>query len=83
MKKYPISDDIALLHDKFIAAKKIRDLAIKLPWGYKKALRAAIDRVYFEKLFWKKIREVYSEEFKGKTIEYYPIEQEVGIKEPE
>lgn len=68
-REYPISDDIALLHDKYVACEKLRDLAIKLPFGYWKARKAAADAEYFNRLFWKKVRQVYPE-FENKELSY-------------
>ncbi|MCK4816885.1 hypothetical protein KA005_14035 [bacterium] len=77
MEEYPISDDIALLNDKSCAAKKMVELAMKLPFGYRKALRAATDAIRFERLFWTRVREVYSPVFNGKMIEYNNMKQTV------
>lgn len=68
-KEYPISDDIALLFDKSIACEKLRDLAIKLPFGYWKARKAATDAEHFNRLFWKRIRQVYPE-FNNNKLAY-------------
>jgi len=69
MEKYPISDDIALLKEKENAAKKIVEMAIKLPFGYRKAFRAATDAEKFNRLFWKRVVNVYPV-LKGKRLVY-------------
>ena len=51
MKEYKISEDIALLKDKANAALKMVNIAMKLPFGYRKALRAATDSEKFENFF--------------------------------
>lgn len=79
-KEYPISDDIALLHDKSIACKKLRDLAIKLPFGYWKARKAATDSEYFKRIFWKKVRRIYPE-LDDYHLKYYSYKQVIIIKE--
>ena len=68
-KEYPISDDIVLFSYKFLAADAIRDLAVKLPFGYRKAFKAAADSIRFRKLFWDRIQDVYPE-LKGKRLTF-------------
>lgn len=51
------------------ACLKVRDLASKLPFGYKKAVRAAKDAIKERTLFWDKIYVLYPE-FKGKRLVY-------------
>ena len=77
-KEYPISDDIMVLFYKHEAAKTLRDLAIKMPFGYKKALRAATDSIRFLDLFWKQIYQVYPE-LKSYRLKYDPERQVVSI----
>jgi len=69
MKEYKISEDIALLKDKVNAALKMVNIAMKLPFGYRKALRAATDSEKFENLFWKRVRKIYPI-FYGKAVAY-------------
>jgi hypothetical protein len=80
MKEYPISDDLALLNDKHLAAKKIRGLAIKLPFGYKKAFRAATDSERFRRLFWSRVRGIYPE-LQNKNLAYDNQKQIVWVSE--
>ena len=75
-KKYLIPDEIALLHDKATAAKNVRDIAIKFPFGYKKALRAAVDSIQFLRVFSLEVRKLYPE-LADKTFNYYPKEKYV------
>ncbi len=75
-EKYPISYDIALLNDKAKAADTIVKLAMKLPFGYRKAHKAATDSIRFDRLFWKKVRDVYPQ-FDNKTIGYHAYSQSI------
>jgi len=81
-KEYPISDDIALFYTKYVAARKVRNLAIKLPFGYKKALRAATDSLTFHHIFWDRVRAVYAAEIGNKQIEYVVENQTIREHKP-
>lgn len=70
MKDYPINDELAAIFDKSAAAMAIRDICVRLPFGYKRALRAARDEIYFERLFWKNVRELYRKDLYDKRLEY-------------
>jgi len=79
-KELLISDDMAEYFDAYHAALQLRDSAIKLPFGYKKAFKAAKDAVKNQKLFWKKVYEVYPEvaerEFNYNRLEQVLIEKQ-------
>ena len=79
-KEYTISDDIDLLMRKTNAAMKLRDLAIKLPFGYRKARKAATDFEQFKIAFWRKVLAVYPE-LKGKALRYDELSKKVIIKD--
>ena len=77
-RKYPIPDEIALLHDKAQAAKIIRDLAVKTPFGYRKAMKAAVEAIRFLRMFSKEVGDLYPE-LNKKKLEYSPKDQLVII----
>lgn len=79
-KKYYVGEDLAKIKDLYFAALSLRDVAIKIPFCYKKALRASKDAVKYDRLFGEKIRELYPELY-GKSFEYYKYEQYVIVKE--
>ena len=56
-----VSDDIAEYFDAYHAAIQLRDEALQLPFGYKKAYRAAKDAAKNQKKFWQKIQKIYPE----------------------
>ncbi|MFH1999804.1 MAG: hypothetical protein ABIK28_08990 [Planctomycetota bacterium] len=80
-KKYVVPDEIALLFNKREAAIKLRNFYTKMPFGYKRALRAAIDHEKFTMIFWKAVRQLYPE-LNGETIEYQPHEQIIQKVKP-
>ncbi len=80
-KELPVSDDMAEYFDAYHAALEIRDRALKMPFGYKKAYKAAKDAVKNRKKFWQKIYKVYPE-VEGSRFEYNMINQ-VLVKKPE
>jgi len=82
LKEYPINNDIALLNDKVEAARKLRDLAVKLPFGYWKARKAAREATYFNRKFWQRIIDVYPE-LRNEDLAYRPHHQVVVIAEKE
>lgn len=78
-KTYAVSDDIDLLSSKITAAIDLRDLAVKLPFGYRKARKAAIDVQNFRKIFWRRVFDIYPE-LRGKALDYDGIAKEIIIK---
>uniref|UniRef100_A0A6H1ZW89 Uncharacterized protein n=1 Tax=viral metagenome TaxID=1070528 RepID=A0A6H1ZW89_9ZZZZ len=70
-KKYPIPDEIALFINKAKGAEKLRDIAIKIPFGYKKALRAAGDAEHFSWKFWNSVHNLYPELSRKKLLYDY------------
>lgn len=61
MKEYPVGNEIAELFENHYAAKNLRDTAIKLPFGYKKAFRASQAMEKYYKEAWEKIGHLYPE----------------------
>ena len=60
-KKYPIPEEVIDLWDKKVAAENMRDIMVKLPFGFKKARRCALDAQTFRRKFWHKVRCMYPE----------------------
>jgi len=81
-KKYVVvPEEISLLFNKAQATLKMRNHFVKLPFGYKRALRAGTDHEKFLGIFWKAVRRLYPE-FNGKNLEYLPHEQIVREIKP-
>ena len=78
-KEYEIPEEIIALWDKYHAAKKMRDILAKLPFGFKKARKCALDAETFNRKFWYKVRELYPEEFYKKGLEFYAYYGHVTI----
>lgn len=78
-KEYPIPDELALLHDKARAAKVIRNLAVKTPFGYKKAMRAATEGITFLREFVNQVIKLYPE-LNDKKMSYSPNDQIITIE---
>ena len=77
MKEYPISDDLAELNNKAEANRVVVEIAMGRRFGYRKARKAARERVKFERLFWKRVREIYPV-FANKSIKYDSLKQTVA-----
>lgn len=60
-KKYPIPDDIQELDNKKVAHEQLRDLYAKLPFGFKKSFKCALQAENYRKQFWAAIYELYPE----------------------
>ena len=78
-KEYLIPDEIALLHTKARAAKTIRNLAVKVPFGYKKAMIAAVQAIQFTQEFVNEIYKLYPE-LNNKRLSYSPNDKAVMIE---
>ena len=78
-KKYLIPDEIALLYTKARAAKTIRNLAVKVPFGYKKAMIAAVQAIQFTQEFVNEIYKLYPE-LNNENLSYSPNDKEVMLK---
>jgi len=68
-KQYPVGNLIADDFTAYEAAIELRDRALKLPFGYKKALKAAKDAIKYKRIFWKNVRKMYPE-IKNSTLNY-------------
>ena len=53
MDTYPIPDEVATINLRALAAEDVRDKCVKVPFGYRKALRAASDKIKYNRKFWK------------------------------
>jgi hypothetical protein len=60
-KKYELPESVDLLNDKYAAADKLKNIAIKTPFGFWKARKCAREAEYFRRKFWRKVRELYPE----------------------
>ena len=59
MKTYPIPQEVADIMVKSYALNNLRDTYAKLPFGFKKAARAAIEAEKFRVEFWNKVYKIY------------------------
>lgn len=73
-KEFPVDEELAGYFDAYHAALELRDKAIRLPFGYRKAYKAAKDAVKNQRKFWKKVYKVFPE-VAEKPFEYYRLEQ--------
>jgi len=51
MVEYEVPEKLKIFMDKFQAAEKLRDIYVKLPFGFGKAKRCAADVAYFRRKF--------------------------------
>jgi len=79
MKEYPVGNEIAELFENHYAAKNLRDTAIKLPFGYKKAFRASQAMEKYYKKAWEKIEHLYPE-LKKYDLRYYRNSQTLSVR---
>jgi len=79
-REYPVSDDIAEYFISYEAALELRDKALNMPFGYRKALKASKDIVKNQRIFWKKVRQVYPE-LKDKSLDYNRVKQTISVQE--
>jgi hypothetical protein len=68
-QEFTISDELRDLHDKYVAYTKVRDIYVKIPFSYKKAVKAAIDAEKTKSIFWGKFFKLYPGTT-GKNFEY-------------
>ena len=73
-EKYELPEEVIDLLDKANASKKMRDRLVKLPFGFKKAMRCAIDGERLTREFWSKVRVLYPE------IQDKPLSVDAGNK---
>lgn len=82
MKKYDIPEELMELQYQRQAAEKLRDLYVKLPFGFKKAKKCALDAVRAQSEFWHRVPQLYPE-LEGKNLtaelnERYIVERAEG-----
>lgn len=80
MKNYEVPEELRLFIDRHEAALSLRDMVIKFPFGYRKALRAATDANTFRRKFWAGINALYPELI-GKTSRYNGQTQKVECED--
>lgn len=68
-EKYEVTDEIADMFNKFLAIQELRDLYIKVPFGFKKAKRCALEAQECRSQFWQMVRELYPE-LSGYDVKY-------------
>ena len=78
-KPYRIPDDVAAIFEEYMACTEIRDSAVKVPFGYRKAKRASRERIRAHRLFWKRVGEVYPE-LDDESLVYDSAKRNVYIK---
>lgn len=79
-KEYPINNEMYEVISKALAAKRVRDLAIRLPGGYQKAKKAVHEHEKLKVQFWNMVRNVWPE-LDGKNLAYFHDARCVRIKE--
>jgi len=68
-KEYELPEVIKQLQDKRVGLIKLRELYIRLPFGYKKAVKCSQDTETTRRYFWESVFNLYPE-LKGKHISY-------------
>lgn len=57
--KYEIPGDVKRLYFRFVAAEKLRDVFVEMPYGFAAALKAGTVYEETRHEFWRKIRQIY------------------------
>lgn len=68
-REYEIPEDVALLMDKKLSNEALRDLYVKIPFGFKKASKCAANVPHFDRKFWDAVFVLYPE-LKSKKLSY-------------
>ena len=66
---FDLPAEITCFYNEYMAFQKLRDIYVKIPFGFKKAKKCAIQAENVREKFWRKIHELYPE-LKGKIIKY-------------
>lgn len=82
-KEYPVGNELAKLHEEYKALRDLRNCYVKLPFGYKRARKAAIEAQLKLQDFWLGFSVLYPEIPKGQTLAYYPEKESVTFCEGE
>jgi len=77
-KMYSVPDEIHKMWGKQRGLTKLRDVYAKLPFCYKRAVRASTDQQLYELEFWTSIRKLYPE-LDEETITYHPDDRTVSV----
>ena len=81
MKKYyEVPAEVRFIMTEALACEKLRDLLIKLPFGFKKARGCAVESCRLRERFWEEIHALYPE-LHRKHLLYMRYEREVVIDE--
>ncbi len=68
-KEYPVPDDLAKIMSESQAYENLRDRYVKLPFGFKKAIKCSLKERILTGDFWRGAYEIYPK-IKGKNITY-------------
>lgn len=60
-KEYEVPEELAKLMDKSLACEDLRNRYVKLPFGFRKAKKCAVEFHSLKRKFWNGIRELYPE----------------------
>ena len=61
MAKYELPEELLKLVDKTMAFETLRDRYVKLPFGYRKAKKCAINHQHYKRKFWNSVSKLYPE----------------------
>ena len=78
LKKYPIPEEIVEFIHKSEAMWGLRDVYAKIPFGFSKAKKCALESEVCRTKFWRKVVEIYPE-LKGKKLAINPRDLFVWI----
>ncbi len=77
MEEYIIPEHLLLLRDKSIAANELLKIYVKMPFCYKRALKASTNEATFMRLFWSEICKLYPD-LSGRPLQI-DIEKKIVI----
>lgn len=78
MKTHKVPEEVMEFMYKWKGAARLRDIYVKLPFGFKKARKCAREAVRNETTFWDEIKVLYPE-LRGKFIRV--VDKEVSVIE--
>jgi hypothetical protein len=80
-KQYIVPDEIHEIWCKYTGYVDLRDIYVKRPFGYKKAVRAARDAEIARYKFWHSLRKVFPE-LTSSGLTYNAANKTVSIEQP-
>jgi hypothetical protein len=69
IKEYKIPDELNAIIVSSIAHEELRNKYVRLPFGYKKALKCSVKATEQRQEFWYRVEQLYPE-LKGKKLNY-------------